>query len=232
MSVNYVRANGVHQFYSINANSPTGLDASGDPIYPIPPPAGGHPIVQDTYESGGVFRQNQLIANVNIRPKPLFSISGYGVLNFANADTGGINSFPSANFYDIGEDYGRAQFDTRYRLFLFGSLNLKHAITVSPILILSAGTPYNITTGTVNLSGQANSRPAFGPSNGIAPGTPGSNTIPGCGSFVTPAPGTSYTPVPINACTGPALFTTNIRVTKTFGFGPETGAGAGAGGGP
>lgn len=231
LSVNYVRADGVHQFYSFNANSPTGLDASGAPIYPIPPPAGGHPIVQDTYESGGVFRQNQLIANVNIRPKPLFSISGYGVLNFANGDTGGINSFPSANFYDIGEDYGRAQFDTRYRLFLFGSLNLKHAITVSPILILSAGTPYNITTGTVNLSGQANSRPTFGPSNGIAPGTPGSNTIPGCGSFVTPAPGSSYTPVPINACTGPALFTTNIRMTKTFGFGPETGGGAGQQGG-
>ena len=229
LSVNYVRANGVHQFYSFNANSPTGVDSSGAPIYPIPA-TNGHPIVQDTYESGGVFRQNQLIANVNIRPKPLFSISGYGVLNFANADTGGINSFPSANFYDIGEDYGRAQFDTRYRLFLFGSLNLKHAVTVSPILILSAGTPYNITTGTVNLSGQSNSRPAFGPSNGIAPGTPGSNTIPGCGSFVTPAPGTSI-PVPINACTGPALFTTNIRVTKTFGFGPETGAAAGRQGG-
>jgi Carboxypeptidase regulatory-like domain/TonB dependent receptor len=229
LSVNYVRADGVHQFYSFNANSPIGVDSSNAPIYPIPP-TNGHPIVQDTYESGGVFRQNQLIANVNIRPKPLFSISGYGVLNFANADTGGINSFPSANFYDIGEDYGRAQFDTRYRLFLFGSLNLKHAISVSPMLILSAGTPYNITTGTVNLSGQSNSRPAFGPSNGIAPGTPGSNTIPGCGSFVTPAPGTTYTPVPINACTGPALFTTNIRATKTFGFGPETGAGAGQGG--
>jgi len=231
LSVNYIRADGVHQFYSINANSPTGVDASGNPIYPIPPPAGGHPIVQDTYESGGVFRQNQLIANVNIRPKALFSISGYGVLNFAHADTGGITSFPSANFYDIGADYGRATFDTRYRLFLFGSLNLKHAITVSPIVILSAGTPYNITTGTVNLSGQANSRPAFGPSNGIAPGTPGSNTIPGCGSFVAPAPGSSYTPVPINDCTGPAQFTTNIRVTKTFGFGPETAAGAAQQGG-
>ena len=231
LSVNYVRADGVHQFYSINANSPTGVDASGNPIYPIPPPTNGHPIVQDTYESGGVFRQNQLIANVNIRPKPLFSISGYGVLNFAHADTGGITSFPSANFYNIGDDYGRATFDTRYRLFLFGSLNLKHAITVSPILILSAGTPYNITTGTVNLSGQANSRPEYGSSNGIAPGTTGSNTITGCGSFVSPAPGTSSTPVPINLCTGPALFTTNIRVTKTFGFGPETGAPAGRQGG-
>ncbi len=230
LSVNYVRADGVHQFYSLNANSPIGVDpATNAPIYPNPPPANGQPVVRDTYESGGVFRQNQLIANVNIRPKPLFSISGYGVLNFANADTGGITSFPSANFYNIGEDYGRATFDTRYRLFLFGSLNLKHAITVSPILILSAGTPYNITTGTVNLSGQSNSRPAFGSSNSFAPGTTGSNTITGCGSFVSPAPGS--TPVPINLCTGPALFTTNVRVTKTFGFGPETGAGGGQQGG-
>ena len=167
LSVNYIRADGVHQFYSINANSPTGLDASGNPIYPIPPAPGARPVVLDTYESGAVFRQNQLIANVNIRSSRIFTISGYGVLNYAKSDSGGITSFPSANFYDIGEDYGRATFDTRYRLFLFGSLNLPHTITVSPIVILSAGTPYNITTGSVNLSGQQNSRPAFGSANGI-----------------------------------------------------------------
>ena len=222
LSVNYIRADGVHQFYSINANSPIGLDSSNNPIYPVPP-TNGHPIVLDTYESGGVFRQNQLIANVNIRPKPLFSISGYGVLNYAKSDTGGITTYPATDFYDIGKDYGRSTFDTRYRLFLFGSLNLPHAITLSPIIILSAGTPYNITTGTVNLSGQANSRPAFGPANSFAPGTAGTNTIPGCGSFVTPPAGQTYTPVPINACTGPTQFTTNVRLTKVFGFGPETG---------
>jgi hypothetical protein len=236
LSVNYIRADGVHQFYSINANSPTGFDASGNPIYPIPPVSSGHPVVRDTYESGGVFRQNQLIANVNIRPSRIFSISGYGVLNYAKSDTGGITSYPSANFYDIGEDFGRATFDTRYRLFLFGTLNLPHTISVSPIVILSAGTPYNITTGTVNLSGQQNSRPMFGAANGIAPGTPGSNTITGCGSFVTPPPGTTYTPIPINVCTGPAQFTANVRLTKTFGFGPATGPAAArqgqGGGGP
>jgi hypothetical protein len=106
-------------------------------------------------------------------------------------------------------------------------LNLPHTITVSPILILSAGTPYNITTGTVNLSGQPNSRPAFGSANNIAPGNPGSNTIAGCGSFVTPASGAAYTPIPINLCTGPSQFTANVRLTKTFGFGPETRAPAG-----
>jgi hypothetical protein len=235
LSVNYVRADGVHQFHSINANSSIGLDASNNPIYPVPPPAGGHPIVLDTYESGGVYRQNQLIANVNIRPKPLFSISGYGVLNFAKSDTGGITTYPSTDFYNIGKDYGRSTFDTRYRLFLFGTLNLPHAMSLSPIVILSAGTPYNITTGSVNLSGQQNSRPAFGSPNGIPPGTAGSNTIAGCGSFITPPSGTAYTPVPINLCTGPTQFTTNVRFTKVFGFGPETGPranqGQGQGGG-
>jgi hypothetical protein len=220
----------VHQFYSINANSPIGTNPDGTSIYPIAPATpGGHPVVRDTYESGGVFRQNQLIANVNIRPSRIFSISGYGVLNYAKADTNTITSYPSVDFYNIGKDFGRANFDTRYRLFLFGTLNLPHTITVSPIIILSAGQPYNITTGTVNLSGQPNSRPAFGSANNIAPGNPGSNTIPGCGSFVTPASGTAYTPVPINLCTGPSQFTTNVRITKTFGFGPETGARANQG---
>ena len=58
---------------------------------------------------------------------------------------------------------------------------------------------------------------------------PDSNTIPGCGSFVTPPSGTRYTPIPINFCTGPSQFTTNVRLTKTFGFGPSTGAAAAQG---
>jgi len=224
LSVNYVRADGVHQFYSYNANSPIGFDANNQPIYPIPPATtNGHPVVRDTYASGGVFRQNQLIANVNIRPSRIFSVSGYGVLNFAKADTNTITSFPSLDFYNIGKDFGRANFDTRYRLFLFGTLNLRHTITVSPMLILSAGTPYNITTGTVNFSGQQNSRPML-----VSSDTSGAKTIAGCGSFVAPS-STTYTPIPINLCTGPSQFTTNVRVTKTFGFGPETRAPAGQG---
>ncbi len=227
LSLNYIRADGVHQFYSLNANSPT-ANPDGSFTYPIPPnPPGSSPVVRDTYESGGVFHQDQLIANVNIRPSRIFNVSGYGVLNYAKSDTGGITSYPSTDFYNIGKDYGRATFDTRYRLFLFGTLNLPYTITVSPIVILSAGTPYNITTGVVNASGQQNSRPAFGPANDNAPGTPGSNTIPGCGSFVAPQAGLPYTPVPINLCTGPALFTTNVRLTKTFGFGPSTAPAAG-----
>jgi hypothetical protein len=232
LSVNYIRADGVHQFYSFNANSQIGVDSNNNPIYPIQPVGNAHPVVQDQYESGGVFHQNQLIANVNIRSSRLFSLGGYGVLNDAKSDSNGITSFPATNFYDIGQDYGRASFDTRYRMFLYGTLNLPKGFTASPIMILSAGTPYNVTLGTVNGSGQTNSRPAFGPSNGIAAGMPGSNTIAGCGSFVTPS-ATDPNIIPINLCTGPVLFTTNLRLTKTFGFGPKTGpASQGGPGGP
>jgi hypothetical protein len=34
-------------------------------------------------------------------------------------------------------------------------------------------------------------------------------------------PTTSYTPIPINYLTGPNHFTFNLRLSKTFGFGPE-----------
>jgi hypothetical protein len=231
LSVNYIRADGVHQFYSINANSPIGYDAAQNPIYPIKPAQpNDHPVVRDTYESGGVFRQNELVANVNIRSSRTFSVGGYGVLNFAKADTNTITSYPSIDFYNIGKDYGRANFDTRYRMFLYGTWSLPYTINVSPIMILSAGTPYNITTGSVNDSGQPNSRPAFGAPNGIPAGTPGTNTIAGCGSFVTPSD-TNPTIVPINYCTGPRQFVMNLRITKTIGFGPRTAAAAGQGSG-
>ncbi|MGD0443712.1 MAG: carboxypeptidase regulatory-like domain-containing protein [Edaphobacter sp.] len=220
LSVNYIRADGVHQFYSYNANSPIGGNSTSGFIYPIQPAPGSSPLVQDTYESGAVFRQNQLIANLNIRPSRIYSISGYGVLNYAKSDSGGLTSFPSIDPYDIGKDFGRAVFDIRYRLFVFGSLNLPHAILISPIVIFSAGTPYNITTGTdQNGDGQYNDRPAAA----LSTNETGAKTIAGCGSFVTPTPGTAYTPVPINLCTGPSQFTTNVRLTKTFGFGPPTG---------
>jgi hypothetical protein len=224
LSVNYIRADGVHQFYSMNANAPTGVDTQGHLIYPIPPAAGGRPLVQYEYESGAVFHQNQLVANMNIRSNRTFTVGGYGVLNYAKTDSNGITSFPSINPYNIGEDYGRATFDTRYRFFLYGNVSLPYTISVSPMVILSAGTPYNVTLGSdLNNDSVYNDRPAFGPSNGIAAGTPGTNTIAGCGnsSFVTPTTGSG--PIPINYCTGPALFVTNLRITKTFGFGERTG---------
>jgi hypothetical protein len=227
LSVNYIRADGVHQFYSENTSAPVNgdLQASSSPA-----------AVTYQYESGGIFHQNELIANLNIRTSRRVTVGGYAVLNDAKSDTNGITSFPSIDPFDIGRDYGRANFDTRYRAFLYGTLSLPHTISVSPIVILSAGTPYNVTLGTDrNNDSVYNDRPILGPANGIPAGQPNTNTIAGCGSFVSPPAGATYTPIPINYCTGPRLFTTNIRITKTFGFGartgpPETPGGGGPGG--
>ena len=234
LSVNYLNTRGVHQFLSQNINAPIGTNPDGSFIYPQPPVDGAAPAVIKQYQSEGVYRQNELITNFNVRERAL-SLFGYYVLNFAKSDTSGINSFPS-HPYNIGADYGRATFDRRNRLFLGGNVTLPHYISLSPFIIVSSGSPFNVTLGR-DLNGDSvfNDRPAFGPSNGIPAGQAGSNTIAGCGSFVSPAAGQDQ--IPINYCTGPTLFTTNLRVSKTFGFGPSTqpqgqgGPGGGPGGG-
>ncbi|MEO6816515.1 MAG: carboxypeptidase regulatory-like domain-containing protein [Edaphobacter sp.] len=217
-SANYLNTHGVHQFLSQNINAPT-LDSNGNLVYPVSPTDGTAPAVIKQYQSEGVYRQNELILNANVRKKYV-SLFGYYLLNFAKSDTGGINSFPS-HPYNIGADYGRATFDRRNRLFLGGNVTLPYNISVSPFIIASSGTPYNVTLGRdLNNDSIFNDRPAFGPANGIPAGQSGSNTIAGCGSFVTPAAGQAT--IPINYCTGPALFVTNLRVSKTFGFGAST----------
>jgi hypothetical protein len=230
LSVNYLNTRGVHQFLSQNVNSPTGVDAGGNFIYPIMPAAGESPVIRQEYQSEAVYRQNELIANLNIRERA-FSLFGYYVLNFAKSDSGGITSFPSQP-YNIGADYGRAVFDRRNRLFLGGNVSLPYHISLSPFIVASSGTPYNVTLGRdLNGDSEFNDRPAFASS----PNEAGASTIPGCGSFITPATGQAR--IPINYCTGPALFVTNLRVSKTFGFGPSTvqkgqGGGSGGPGGP
>lgn len=169
------------------------------------------------YQSEGIFRQHELIVNPTIRTRAL-SLFGYYVLNFANSDTGGMNSFPS-HPYNIGADYGRASFDRRNRLFLGGNFSLPYNISLSPFIMASSGRPYNVTLGSdFNKDSVYNDRPAF-----ATPGQDGAKTLNGCGTFVGPQPGdtpSTFKQIPINYCTGPALFTTNLRVGKTFGFGP------------
>jgi len=210
VSVNYLHATGVHQFISQNVNVP----ANG---------GSGSGAVEKQFQSEADFRQNQVIVNFNLRNSRYYSLFGYYALNFAKSDTAGVTSFPSVPG-DIHADYGRATFDTRNRLFLGGSINAPYHVTLSPFILAFSGTPYNITTGTdVNGDSIFNDRPAF------ANGSSARCTV--ATDFTVPANGTTtYTPIPINYCTGPALFTANLRVSKTFGFGPST-APAGAGGG-
>jgi hypothetical protein len=222
VTVSYLNARGVHQFLSLNVNAPP----PGTPYSsgPLPDPAAG-PIYQ--YVSDGRFRQNQLIANFNIRAGAKLSLFGYYSLNYANSDASGASSFPS-NQYDLAADYGRASFDIRHRVFMGGAIGLPRGFRLSPFMIFNSGSPYNVTVGQ-DLSNDSlfNDRPAF------APNLSGNCTSPTlvCHYVIPPS---AYTPIPINYLTGPNHFTLNLRLAKSFGFGPEVGGktGAQSNGGP
>ena len=215
-TVTYLNARGVHELLSLNANAPP----PGTPYSsgPLPFPDSG-PLYQ--YVSDGVFRQNQLIANFNIRAGAKLSLFGYYNLNYANSDTSGASGFPS-NQYDIGADYGRASFDTRHRVFMGGTVGLPRGFRLSPFMIFNSGSPYNVTVGQ-DLSNNSlfNDRPALG-SNPVSCPFP---TPAACNNYVIPSG--PYTPIPINYLTGPNHFTLNLRLSKTFGFGPEVRGSAG-----
>ena len=151
------------------------------------------------------------------------SLFGYYTYNRANSDTSGVNSFPS-NPVDLREDYGRASFDIRNRLFLGGTIGLPHGFRLSPFVIASSGIPFNITTGTDPYESNVfNTRPAF------AACAPATQTKFGCFN-ANPVIG-AYTPIPTYFGEGPGRFSMNLRVSKTFGFGPAVEGASGGGGG-
>jgi hypothetical protein len=220
VTLTYLNSRGVHQFESLNVTAPL-------PGTPGSPPTSEAPIYQ--YSSDGVFRQNQLIARFNIRAGAKLALFGFYALNYANSDASGASSFPTDS-HDLGADYGRASFDMRHRLFVGGTIGLPYAFRLSPFMIFNSGSPDNVTVGRndLNNDGILNDRPAFAITND-----------PACVSVIAKChynaiPTASDALIPVNYLTGPAHFTLNLRLAKTFGFGPELGGknAAQAGGGP
>jgi hypothetical protein len=211
LSVNYLHSQGVHQLATQNIGYPRVIPVDEVPGQDFEVPANYQ------YFSEGVFRQDQLIANGRIQTGRHVSLFGYYSLNFAKGDTSGAGAAISTP-YDIAADYGRTTFDVRNRAFIAGSISFPKYIQLSPFMIAQSGNPYNITAGP-DLNGDTffNDRPyrvTGVPSNGGSV-----KTIPGCGTFAQPSSQPTGSPAPINACTGPALFTFNFRLTKTWGFG-------------
>jgi hypothetical protein len=204
MSVNYLNARGDHQYLSRNF-----FDAS-DASSPY----------NFQFQSGGVFRENQLLVNGNARLHKV-TLFGFYSLNLADANTSGAGFFPTSNT-DTKVDYGRAAFAHASFGVLGGNVQLPYAFTASPFIIAQSGTPYNVTSG-LDPTGSTiyNARPYF--VNGA------SGSCMDSADFSATQTG-SLTPVPINYCTGPANFTFNLRASRVFGFGPKTGGPAGGGG--
>ena len=234
LSVTYLNSRGFDQLLTINANAPL----PGTPGSTTRPQPGEGNIYR--YVSKGNFKQNQLIVNSNMRLGTKIQVFGFYTLNYANSNTSGVSSFPS-NSYNISQDYGRASFDTRHRLFFGGTIAMPYAFRLSPFMIASSGSPFNITSPN-DLNGDSvfNDRPGF-----VSPATCATTTISPTDANVYCTPvgtfdarpdlaATTQRILPINFATGATHFVLNLRLTKTFGFGPKTkGATAGQGlGGP
>ncbi|MGA9055116.1 MAG: carboxypeptidase regulatory-like domain-containing protein [Terriglobia bacterium] len=229
VSATYLNAHGVHQLFTRDINAPLpGTYPLGEPsVGQLPYPNSGN-IYQ--YESAGLFNQNQLIANFNLRMGTKLMLFGVYTLGYARSNTGGVLSSPM-NPYDVEEDYGRAAFDVRHRVFVGGTWTLPRGFGISPFVVANTGAPFNITLGQdVYGTGIYNARPAF-----AAPGASGPNVVvTRWGTFDT-TPSSGETIIPPNYGTGPGQFTVNLRLSKTFGFGkkPEgPGSSRGPGGGP
>ena len=205
LTVNYLNSHGLHQLITDDINAPL----NGTVAFP-----GQGPIYE--FESLGIFKQEQLVTNINVRAGAKYSLFGFFMINNAHSDTAGATSFPS-NQFDITQDYGRTPFDIRYRAFFGGSIALPYAFRVSPFVIFNSGAPFDITIGQDRNGDQIlNQRPFLAAS----PGQPGAIATP-FGVFdpgVVPAvPGEQISPAYLG--TGPNEFTFNLRLSKSFGFG-------------
>jgi len=228
----YLRSFGVHQMVTRDAN----------PFTPVPgttyynrstgprlnPNLG---IIQEYYPEA-VFKQNQMILNVNARVSPKLSFFGFYNLSFAN--TNGAGGFGGASFasnsYNLSQDYGRAAFVNRNMVFLMGNYTGPWALRFNPFLIARSGRPYNVVSGT-DLTGDnfVNDRPSYADASLCTPGQDQYfQTQFGCLNSL-PGPGDSL--VPVNMGTGPPSVALNLRLSKTIGVGPKTESSGGVNGG-
>jgi hypothetical protein len=243
LSVTYLNSRGLHAFYIDNINAPY------DPAFITTTRAQLQTYGQDNvyqYQSGGIFKQNQLILNARVNTGKILSLFGFYTLSYANSNvasggaaggffaSGGTSSASFvSNQFDPMADYGRAAFDVRHRAFIGGNVSMPYGFSLFPFVIINSGAPYNITTGQDNNGDSLlNDRPIL-----LGNGTCSTYTVQGttyCTSLGTFSSAiTTNTPsnslVPINAFSGPGNVTLNLRLSKTFGFGRETKGGGGGG---
>ncbi len=205
VSINYLHALGLHQLATQNIG------------YNFADPSLSTANYQ--FFTEGAFHQNELIFHGHLQMPMGITMFGYDAVNFAKGDTSGGGQDISVPG-DIHADYGRTTFDVRDRLFMAGSIELPLAFEFSPFMIFQTGQPYNITTGFDNLNDTFfNYRPDL--VTGVAPNGTTIKSIPGCGTFAQEGVVPGAPLAPINPCSGPSEFTFNVRLTKTFGFGPR-----------
>ncbi len=234
LTLTYLHTYGIHQMVTRDANAYSSgtysFCASSSTVTCPAPPARPNPSlgIVNQYDSEAVFKQNQVIVNVNARLSPNMSLSGFYNLTYANSDTG-----TASNSYNLTQDYRRAGFASRNMVFLMGNYTGPLKITFNPFLIAQSGRPFNYVTPN-DLTGDNffNDRPSIvAASNCSSTSTQFVQTAYGCFNTI-PQPGETI--IPGNIGNGPAAVAVNLRISRAFGIGPETESAGGSnnGGGP
>jgi hypothetical protein len=236
LTATYLRSFGVHQLVTRDSNAflPGTYQYGSTTLTGVRPNA-NLGIVNQFYPEA-VFKQNQLILNVNARITPKLSI--FGFYNWTDANSDGGAGSTASNSYNLSQDYGRASFASSNMVFMMANYTGPWAIRFNPFLIAQSGKPYSITTSN-DLTGDNffNNRPSVADASECAASS-GEFVETRYGCFDT-TPSDNYTPIGINSLNGPASVALNLRVSRAFGIGPklESAAnaqhrGGGMGGGP
>lgn len=230
VAVTYTNNRSMHMPQTVNINTP--LPGTFNPLLPLSASNGLFPLgysAGQVYEneSGGLFRQNILMANFNTRFSRKVSLFGNYSLIYAK-DLPGSPSDP----YNFALDYGRSSSDQRHQFQLFGSVVAPAGIRLAPFVTLRSGSPYDITTGQDLFGDNGTVRPEFAAS-GVCPagfiGKVGSVVCTQYGGFQTSMNAAALSNVvPRNYLTMPGLISVNTRIYRVFGFGPPRGANAAA----
>jgi hypothetical protein len=222
-NLTYLYGRGVHQYFTNNIGAPEFATADLG-IYPDTPlPSAEENNLQ--YQSGGVYRQNEIIVSGRAS-YPRFSFFTFYTYNAAKADTNGVTYTPSVP-QNPGLDYGRSSFDVHNRFVILGNFSAPYAISLTPFFAYNSGAPYNVTIGSdLTRNNQFNARPTFAAScsqpNVV-------NTRYGC--LDTNPFGTNEKIIPYGIGTGPSNASLNMRVSKVIGIGPKAEGGRAARGG-
>jgi hypothetical protein len=220
VALTYANSHGLHVLRSENINAP--LPASG--AFPL-----GGPGAVFLMESAGLYNQNQLIVSVNSLVNRNLSLNGSYVYNRADSNTDGLDTFP-AKPYSMDGEYGPAATDVRHRVSLTGTITAKWGIRFNPLLTVNSGPPFDITAGR-DLYGDTlfNGRP------GIASSATQPGVVATSYGLLDPNPTPGERLLPRNFGRGPGQIMFNVRVGRTFAFGPSregAAAAAAAAGGP
>lgn len=227
-TVTYLHSYGLHQIATINANAylPGTFEYGSTTLTGVRPnPSLG--IVQQ-YLSEAVYKQDQMIANVNARITPNFSVFGFYNLAWANTDDAGGTA---SNSYNLRQDYGPATFVARHMVFMMGNYLGPWGLRFNPFIVARSGSPFNFVSSH-DLTGDnfLNNRPAYAPSTACeGPFTTPLRYAPTFLGCLDTTPTAGETLIPMNLGVGPPSVAINMRVSRTFGIGPTV---EGSTGGP